>query len=201
MPEERKLPRMDDLRNYRDDRAFKSKKKKTSNETWKAFERRVSKDFNTTRTPLSGMVKTITNSDTLHKKIYVECKLRSSDKEFTFWEDFERWWDNAPEGKVSMLEIHPNNREKVWLFEASDFLKLMYSEPFDLNLISCVIKSKVYRSVVSLYDETIERSAIEDKIPVIAIKKKGKKSYLIGTSPDELVKLQKQFKIDKHGRE
>lgn len=49
---------------------------KTARSTWKAFERRVAEFFHTRRAPLSGVNGGVTQSDTMHPRLYVECKLR-----------------------------------------------------------------------------------------------------------------------------
>lgn len=165
----------------------KPAKKTTSKETWKLFERNVAKDFGTTRTPLSGMVKTITNSDTLHPKIYIECKLRGGDNDFTFWKIFE---SKTTGNRIEVMEVY-NGDDKLWLFFKQDFFKLMECKELDLKAINIVVVSKVYKSLLSLYLQTTERAEIEEKIPVMAVKKKNKKSYMIGTSPSNLVVLHK----------
>ena len=42
--------------------------------SWKVFERTVARMFGTERTPLSGGNSRHTRSDTLHSKLFVECK-------------------------------------------------------------------------------------------------------------------------------
>ena len=158
----------------------------SSKEVWKLFERNVARDFGTTRTPLSGMVKTITNSDTLHPKIYVECKLRA--KDFNFWEEFEEL-RKAKKG-ICGLTIAKGDSE-ILLIHHTQFLELMSSPKFDLNLISEKILSKKHTSVLSLFQQTEERAEIEGKLPVVALKKKNKSGYLIGTHPRNLVELHK----------
>tara|TARA_Y100000034_G_scaffold29728_1_gene36204 strand:+ start:71311 stop:71922 length:612 start_codon:yes stop_codon:yes gene_type:complete len=171
------------------------KKSKTHKATWKHFERVVAKDFDTHRTPLSGMVKTITNSDTLHPLIYVECKLRSDD--FNFWEGFDKTVKKIS-GKYSFIRIEKSKTGNfVDLFFAEDFLKMLKAEEFAENLISCVKIDKVHTSVVTLFEQTEERAEIEGKIPVVALKKKNKKGYLLGTHPKHLVEL---HKILNHGK-
>jgi len=162
------------------------KKNGTHKETWKLFERNVSKDFGTTRTPLSGMVKTITNSDTLHPKIYVECKLRA--KDFNFWDEFEEL--RKTKNKICGFTIIKDGYEIV-LIHNTQFLELMQVTKFDLNLISEKITSKKHTSVLSLFHQTEERAEIEGKIPVVALKRKNKSGYLIGTHPRNLEVLHK----------
>lgn len=45
-----------------------------ADKAWKAYERVVAKYFGSTRTPLSGGNGKQTRSDSLHPKLYVECK-------------------------------------------------------------------------------------------------------------------------------
>ena len=59
-------------------------KKPTSKSCWKSFEREVAKHFGTKRVPLSG---SNTNSDTLHPKLYIECKVRGKSAIWTLFED------------------------------------------------------------------------------------------------------------------
>nr|UVN00102.1 MAG: holliday junction resolvase [Bacteriophage sp.]UVY51509.1 MAG: holliday junction resolvase [Bacteriophage sp.]UWD62301.1 MAG: holliday junction resolvase [Bacteriophage sp.]UWD69339.1 MAG: holliday junction resolvase [Bacteriophage sp.]UWD76968.1 MAG: holliday junction resolvase [Bacteriophage sp.] len=63
-------------------------KKPTSKSCWKSFEREVAKHFGTKRVPLSGSNSGHnTNSDTLHPKLYIECKVRGKSAIWTLFED------------------------------------------------------------------------------------------------------------------
>lgn len=63
-------------------------RKPTSKSTWKSFEREVAKHFGTKRVPLSGSNSGHnTNSDTLHPKLYIECKVRGKSAIWTLFED------------------------------------------------------------------------------------------------------------------
>ena len=158
------------------------KKKTTCKESWKKFERVVAVDFGTTRTPLSGMVKTITNSDTLHPKIYVECKYRAED--YSFWESFEETRMKYPE-RIIVICIHPKGRAMVHLYYAPDFFKrIKTNQPIH------IISNKTYKGVCTLFEQTIERAEIESKLPVVALKKKNGKGYLIGVNPKYFNDLQ-----------
>ena len=58
----------------------------TSKSTWKSFERKVAEFFGTKRVPLSGSNSGHgTNSDSLHPKVYIECKVR---EKFSIWSLF-----------------------------------------------------------------------------------------------------------------
>lgn len=58
----------------------------TSKNCWKSFERKVAEFFGTKRVPLSGSNSGHgTNSDSLHPKVYIECKVR---EKFSIWSLF-----------------------------------------------------------------------------------------------------------------
>ena len=98
--------------------------KPTSKSCWKSFERTVADYFGTRRVPLSGSNSGHgTNSDSLHPKLYIECKVRS---------------------KVSLWQ---------------------------------------------LFVDTENKAKIEGKIPVVAIKQKGEKGYLLVMRPDDLQRI------------
>ena len=95
----------------------------TSKSCWKSFERVVAEYFGTRRVPLSGSNSGHgTNSDSLHPKLYLECKVR---------------------GKISLWQ---------------------------------------------LFIDTEKKAKVEGKIPVVAIKQKGEKGYLLVMRPQDLDK-------------
>lgn len=96
----------------------------TSKSCWKSFERLVASHFGTKRVPLSGSNSGHnTNSDSLHPKLYIECKVR---------------------GKISLWQ---------------------------------------------LFIDTENKAKVENKIPLVAIKQKGERGYLIVIRPDDLEKI------------
>lgn len=98
----------------------------TSKSAWKAFERTVASYFGTRRVPLSGSNSGHgTNSDSLHPKLYIECKVRS----------------------------------KIALWQ--------------------------------LFVDTEKKAKVENKIPVVAIKQKGEKGYLLVIRPEDLEAIDK----------
>lgn len=98
--------------------------KPTSKECWKSFERTVASYFGTRRVPLSGSNSGHgTNSDSLHPKLYIECKVRS----------------------------------KIALWQ--------------------------------LFIDTEKKAKVEGKLPVVAIKQKGEKGYLLVMRPEDLQKI------------
>lgn len=99
-------------------------KNPTSKSAWKSFERVVATYFGTRRVPLSGSNSGHgTNSDSLHPKLYLECKVR---------------------GKISLWQ---------------------------------------------LFIDTEKKAKVEGKIPVVAIKQKGEKGYLLVMRPQDLDKI------------
>lgn len=99
-------------------------KHSTSKTAWKSLERVVANFFGTKRVPLSGSNSGHgTNSDSLHPKLYIECKLR--------------------------------NKISLW----------------------------------QLFTDTENKAKVENKIPVVAIKQKGEKGYLLVLRPEDLEKI------------
>lgn len=78
--------------------------KPTSKECWKSFERVVATYFGTRRVPLSGSNSGHgTNSDSLHPKLYIECKVRNK---IALWQLFTDTEKKAKvEGKVPVVAI------------------------------------------------------------------------------------------------
>ena len=79
-------------------------KNPTSKSAWKSFERTVSSFFGTRRVPLSGINSGHgTNSDSLHDKLYIECKLRGK---FSLWQLFDDTEKKAKhENKIPIVAI------------------------------------------------------------------------------------------------
>lgn len=101
-------------------------KNATSKSCWKTFERIVANYFGTRRVPLSGSNSGHgTNSDSLHPKLYIECKVR--------------------------------NKIALW----------------------------------QLFVDTEKKAKVEDKVPIVAVKQKGEKGYLLVMRPEDLEKIYK----------
>lgn len=79
-------------------------KNPTSSSAWKSFERVVAEFFGTRRVPLSGSNSGHgTNSDSLHDKLYIECKLRGKISLWSLFEDTER--KAKQENKIPIVAI------------------------------------------------------------------------------------------------
>jgi len=87
--------------------------KPTSKSTWKGFERLVATFFGSKRVPLSGSNSGHdTNSDTLHPKLYIECKVRDR---FALWSLFKDTEDKATREKKTPIVAIKQKGEKGYL--------------------------------------------------------------------------------------
>lgn len=99
--------------------------KPTSGSCWKSFERVVAAYFGTRRVPLSGSNSGHgTNSDSLHPKLYIECKVRSKVALWQLFTDTEK--KAKVEGKVPVVAVKQKG-EKGYL---------LVMRPEDLEKIS-----------------------------------------------------------------
>jgi hypothetical protein len=91
-----------------------------SDKRWKAQERRVAAYFKTERTPLSGSNSKQTQSDTLHERLYIECKDR---KHHATWSLMDDAADKAKaEGKLPAVVLtEPNRRGFLVVIRSDDF--------------------------------------------------------------------------------
>lgn len=93
----------------------------TSKSAWKSFERLVASFFGTKRVPLSGSNSGHgTNSDSLHPKIYIECKVRHK---FSLWSLFIDTEKKAKvENKVPVVAIKQKGEKGYLLVVRPDDL-------------------------------------------------------------------------------
>lgn len=104
----------------------------TSKTTWKSFERLVADFFGTKRVPLSGSNSGHgTNSDSLHPKLYIECKVRAKMSLHSLFVDTEE--KAKVEDKIPIVAIKQKG-EKGYL---------LVIRPEDLKKIS-EIKEEYY---------------------------------------------------------
>lgn len=92
-----------------------------SDKDWKVAERRMARFFGSVRNSLSGGSSKLTRSDSIHKKLFVECKLT---KESAVWSLWERTKIKAQqENKTPVLCIQKKNRK--------GFLVIAHTTDFD----------------------------------------------------------------------
>lgn len=88
---------------------------------WKQFERRVAQFFGARgRTPLSGGNSGHTRSDTLHPKLFIECKQRKEYAIINLWDSAKRW--AKKENKIPVVAISEKGRPGFWLLIHQDHL-------------------------------------------------------------------------------
>lgn len=102
----------------------------TSRRSWKAFETRIAKLFNTKRTPLSSGASRHTRSDTLHDNLFIEIKKHDNPLLLQqYREEFEDIQEMArEEGKVPILihgEKYQKDEDAKCVIKLSDLLELM----------------------------------------------------------------------------
>jgi len=106
-------------------------KNPTSKNAWKGFERVVAEFFGTKRVPLSGSNSGHgTNSDTLSKDFYVECKFRNKFSIFALFKDTES--KAKVEGKLPIVAVKQKNERGY----------LLVIRPEDLQQIAALLKKK-----------------------------------------------------------
>lgn len=94
-----------------------------ADKAWKAFERRVARFFKTERNALSGGNSKVTRSDTLHPKLFIECKQRQKFAAVSLWDETKQLANK--EGKTPVVCLSEKNRSGFWiLVHSDDFLKL-----------------------------------------------------------------------------
>lgn len=172
---------------------------------WKVFERSVADFFGTTRSPLSGMIKAVTNSDTLHRQLYIECKYRAV---FAIVQDyFEKYAleekeqrlatkFRPKEGRIRKATIyrvrnHKKYQDAIYVFSPEDIGRVLAGVSFvegRPRIYTGKVDISDYKAdgILSLYAETELRAKLEEKTPVICIKMKNKAGWLIGISPKYL---------------
>lgn len=66
--------------------------------------------------------------------------------------------------------------------------------------IECKVRGKI--SLWSLFEDTENKAKVEKKFPIVAIKEKGKKGYLLLIRPENLVDIAEVKKsVNKHSKE
>lgn len=99
-------------------------KNPTSKSCWKGFESLVASFFGTKRVPLSGSnSRHGTNSDTLHEKVYIECKVRNKFSLWSLFEDTER--KANVENKIPVVAIKEKGKKGfLLLIRPNDIKKI-----------------------------------------------------------------------------
>jgi len=103
----------------------------TARNTWKQFERRVATFFGSTRTPLSGGNGKQTCSDTLHDRLFIECKLRAKSPVHRLFAETEKL--AVKEGKTPLLALQEKHHPGWLLVCRPDDIHLLASYAEDVD--------------------------------------------------------------------
>jgi hypothetical protein len=98
----------------------------THKSTWKARERKIAAAFGTTRTPMSGGASGHTRSDTLHRRLFIEAKLRVKHSAVTLWDGTKEL--AGKEDKTPVVVLAEKNRPGFWVMCHVDDLKAVADE-------------------------------------------------------------------------
>jgi hypothetical protein len=182
---------------------------KTSSSTWKSFERQVASFFGTTRTPLSGMCENLTKADTLHDHLFIECKLRS---EFSIVGKYIAHTERLHKEKnprrpkkgespvpilPPVLRVANGLRYKegdLWVFSYAHLELVancvLVGTEDNGNIRRMVLKNRMNfiegekaDAILSLYADTEMKAKKENKVPVVAIKRKNTVGWLLAVNP------------------
>ena len=176
----------------------KKAKGTTSKGTWKDFESTVASFFGSHRTPLSGMVSTLTGADTLHKDLFIECKYRTDYPIFTTFRE-EQKANKSKTTIVALTKSASRYDKPLWLFDYKDLQKVIHIAEMLIQgdqLLESHNKKYHFKEVkgeaaASLYKKTEVQAKDEGKLPLVAIKKKHQKGWLIVINPYYLNQLSK----------
>lgn len=142
--------------------------------TWKSVELRLARMFGTNRTPLSGGNSRHTRSDTLHPRLFIELKHGNSSAITTMWETWS---------KDTCVLIRSHGTVLTMLHTSN--LKRMATKLIE-------IERKNF-GAITLYNSTVELAILEDKIPVVALHKKGTKGFLFIAKTTDFEHIRKEL--------
>ena len=166
-------------------------KNPTHKSTSKVFEAEVARLFGSNRTPLSGMCNSITKSDIIHDHLFVECKLRAtlpvSDR-----------YRLAEKTSLPIFNISNYTKYKgtLWLVDPRYLVEIESGTTRKRNLRGEIVhmehskgiitEDKKAGQIVSLFNQVAEKAAVENKIPMVAVRKKYHKGWLVALEPKHL---------------
>lgn len=96
------------------------------NKRWQGFERKIASFFNTMRTPFSGSNSGLTSSDSLHDRLYVECKFHKNQAIITLMKETEV--KAKEEFKVPIIAIsdpEDKTKSKYVMFNIKHLFKII----------------------------------------------------------------------------
>lgn len=153
-----------------------------SDKRWKAFERRVARAFNTVRTPLSGKSSRHTSSDTLHERLYIECKSNVSHPLLDAWQEHSnraRALGLEPVGLITQLG---------WpgLLVFRNDLTQISRNPLSGNASYWVPHYAKRDSLHGLWRSVLPKAGSEGKTPVLCLGQKRRKGFWVVCRPEDV---------------
>lgn len=184
----------------------------TCSHTWKNFEREVARFFGGERTPLSGMCESLTKADIMHEFIFAECKLRDNFAIFTRYraeqaetlKTFKNTLKSAPNTRfrppIFLLKNYKKYQGDLWLIDYEYFPLIADSAiigkrddgtPSITYLSSRIQLFDKYKAdtILNVFKDAEEKAIKERKIPVVAIKMKGKKGWMCVVKPSDIPEI------------
>ena len=103
----------------------------TDRSTWKKFEQRIADLFNSVRAPLSGRNGKVTASDSLHPRLFIECKLREHHTVYSLWKATKKI--SSGEGKSPVLALQEKSHPGALIVCHTDDLDAVVVERMAAN--------------------------------------------------------------------
>jgi len=97
-----------------------------TDKAWKKAERKAAALFATERAPLSGSNGKVTESDSLHPRLFIETKYRKAWSILTLWRSILK--KARKEKKIPVIAIREKGKHGQWLLIHSDDLKAIAKE-------------------------------------------------------------------------
>jgi hypothetical protein len=111
--------------------------KKTTTSQWKGTEKKAASFVGTDRNPFSGSTGGLSASDSIHDRLFLECKTKQKHSVKTLYDDTKVLADN--EGKIPVLLLNETgSKDVLWVIEQKDVAKLL--REVDLNKVDSRIK-------------------------------------------------------------
>lgn len=97
-----------------------------ADKAWKAVERRIAAFFGAARNALSGRNAKVSASDSVHDKLFIECKHRERHTTWTLWNATKKL--AAKEGKTPVLALQEKGRHGALLVVNTEDLDTLILE-------------------------------------------------------------------------
>lgn len=134
---------------------------------WKKLEQIVAGLFGTVRTPFSGSNSGITASDSLHDRIYIECKDHAKQAILNLMRDTETKAFNENKIPILGLSDPEDPKQEVYvLFNIKDITSLI--KEIDLNKVDSKIpkKTSIYKLIETQNGDTSSLFELKEKLHI-----------------------------------